>query len=80
MIRRHALTDDQCELIVDNLGKPARTGRPQADPRLVVDGIFWILRTGAPWRDLPERFGKWGTVYDLFRKWSLDKTLDQILR
>jgi transposase len=80
MIRRHALTDDQWELIVDIFGKPARTGRPPVDRRLVVDGIFWILRTGAPWRDLPERFGKWGTVYDLFRNWSLDGTLDQILR
>ncbi len=80
MVRRHALTDDQWALIEDIFGEPAETGRPRADRRLVVDGIFWILRTGAPWRDLPERYGKWGTVYDLFRKWSLDGTLDIIFR
>jgi len=46
---------------------------------MIVDGILWILRTGAPWRDLPEEFGKWGTVYDLFTTWSADGTLDEIL-
>ena len=46
----------------------------------MVDGILWILRTGAPWRDLPEEFGKWGTVWDLFSKWNADGTLDEILR
>lgn len=80
MVRRHALTDDQWELIEDIFGEPADTGRPRVDRRLVVDGIFWILRTGAPWRDLPECYGKWGTVYDLFRTWSLDGTLDTIFR
>src|SRR6056297_683735 len=80
MVRRHALTDDQWELIEDLFGEAAETGRPRVDRRQVVDGIFWILRTGAPWRDLPERFGKWGTVYDLFRTWSLDGTLDAIFQ
>lgn len=80
MRRRHGLTDDQWELIKDIFGTPAKTGRPTVDRRLVVDGIFWILRTGTPQRDLPERFRKWGTVNDLFRRWSLDGTLDQILR
>jgi len=41
---------------------------------------LWIMRTGAPWRDLPEEFGKWGTVWDLFDTWNADGTLDQILR
>jgi len=35
----------------------------------MLDGIFWVLSTGAPWRDLPERFGPWQTVYDHFSKW-----------
>lgn len=80
MARRHSLTDDQWELIVDIFGEPADVGRPRADRRNVVDGIFWILRTGAPWRDLPERYGKWKTVYELFRQWSDDGTFDEILR
>ena len=80
MTRRHSLTDDQWELIKDIFGESAPTGRPRVDRRQIVDGIFWILRTGAPWRDLPERYGKWGTVYNTFRRWSLDGTIDEILR
>lgn len=76
---RHRLTDDQWDLICDVFPPPASTGRPRIDRRMVVDGILWILRTGAPWRDLPEEFGKWGTVYDLFTTWNADGTLDEIL-
>jgi transposase len=76
---RHRLTDEQWNLIADVFPPPANTGRPPKDRRLVVDGILWILRTGAPWRDLPEEYGAWGTVWDLFDKWNGDGTLDQIL-
>ena len=77
---RHRLTDDEWELIESVFPPRAKTGRPPADRRTVLDGIFWILRTGAPWRDLPEEFGKWHTVWDLFDKWNADGTLDEILR
>ena len=43
-------------------------------------GILWIMRSGAPWRDVPEVFGKWGTVWDLFDKWNTAGTLDEILQ
>ncbi|MEP2724992.1 MULTISPECIES: IS5 family transposase [Alphaproteobacteria] len=46
-------------------------GRPASNHRLVLDGIFWIARTGAAWRDLPEEFGKWSSVYRQFRRWTL---------
>lgn len=46
-----------------------RTGRPAKDHRTVLNGILWILRTGAPWRDLPERYGSWNTVWSRFRRW-----------
>ena len=70
MSKRHALTDEQWQLIEPLVPKStARTGRPPKDPRVMLDGIFWILGTGAPWRDLPERFGPWQTVYDHFRNW-----------
>ncbi len=77
---RHRLTDDQWDCIAHLFPAPAPTGRPQRDRRTVVDGILWILRTGAPWRDLPEEFGPWATVWDLFDKWNHDGTLDEILR
>ena len=46
-------------------------GRKPDNHRLVLDGIFWSARTGAPWRDLPEEFGKWSSVYRQFRRWTL---------
>jgi transposase len=70
MSKRHALTDEQWEAVDPLLPRStARTGRPPSDRRLMLDGILWILVTGAPWRDLPDRFGPWKTVYDHFSKW-----------
>lgn len=81
MVGRHCLTDDQWELIADLVAVERKpVGRPPNDRRVILNGIFWILRTGAAWRDLPERFGKWQTVYDHFNKWSKDGTFDAILR
>lgn len=77
---RHRLTNDQWELIADVFPPPAKTGRPQCDRRTMVEGILWILRTGSPWRDLPEEYGPWETVYGCFNRWNADGTLDEILR
>ena len=69
-MKRHELTDEQWALVEAHLPlSTARTGRPPRDRRTQLNGIFWILSTGAPWRDLPERFGPWQTVYDHFRNW-----------
>jgi len=46
------------------------TGRPPVDRRIVVEATAWRFRTGAPWRDLPERFGNWNTIYKNFNRWS----------
>ena len=54
-------------------------GRRPVDHRLVLDGVFWIARTGAPWRDLPEEFGKWSSVYRQFRRWTLAGLRELIL-
>lgn len=54
-------------------------GRKPTNHRLVLDGIFWIARTGSPWRDLPEEFGKWSSVYRQFRRWTLAGLWEQIL-
>jgi|SRR5690348_14077043 len=69
-MRRHELTDEQWAAVEPLIPRSnARTGRPASCPRRMLNGIFWILGTGAPWRDLPERFGPWQTVYDHFRNW-----------
>ena len=57
----------------------AGSGRPLANHRLVLDGVFWTARTGVPWRDLHEHFGKWDSVYRQFRRWTLAGLWDVIL-
>lgn len=56
-----------------------RGGRRASDHRRVLDAIFWIARTGSPWRDLPEEFGKWSSVYRQFRRWTLSGFWELIL-
>lgn len=56
-----------------------RGGRKASNHRLVLDGVFWIARTGAQWRDLPEEFGKWSSVYRQFRRWTLAGLWELIL-
>ena len=57
----------------------APNGRKPTNHRLVLDGIFWIARTGAPWRDLPGEFGKWSSVYRQFRRWTLAGLWEDIM-
>lgn len=77
---RGDLTNEQWDRLMPLLPpqKP-RTGRPANDHRTVMNGILWILRTGAPWRDLPERYGKWTTVYSRFQRWRKAGVWDRIL-
>jgi transposase len=76
---RHGLTDEHWALIEHLFPKRAETGRPPKDHRTMLDGILWILRTGAPWRDLPEgRFGPWETVYCRFNQWRANGLWDRI--
>jgi transposase len=72
MVRRHELTDAQWERLRPLLPpqKPPGRGRPAKDHRTVVNAILWRLATGVPWRDLPERYGPWKTVYSRFRRWQ----------
>lgn len=57
----------------------APNGRKPKNHRLVLDGILWIARTGSPWRDLPDEFGKWYSVYRQFRRWTLAGLWEQIM-
>ena len=79
-MRRHELSDQQWERIAHLLPQNGKRGGQWKEHRLLVHAILWILATGAPWRDLPERFGPWGTVYDRFRKWVRNGLWHKILQ
>ncbi len=71
MRHRHAISDDDWERIQDLLpGRPGLHGKVAKDNRLFLDAVLWIAKTGAPWRDLPERFGLWNSVWRRFDRWS----------
>lgn len=78
-MRRHELSDEDWRLVAPLLPKQARGGRWN-DHRTTLSGMLWILRTGAPWRDLPERFGRWQSVYDRFSRWRRDGTFDRVAK
>jgi transposase len=79
-MRRYELTDEQFELIADLLPLNGRRGGQWNDHRTTLNGIFWILHAGAQWREMPERYGKWKSVYDRFNRWRRDGTIDKILQ
>ena len=78
------LTDAQWELVAPLLPKSRRRkdgkGRPRCDARQVLDGVLWILRTGAQWADLPERYPSYQTCHRYFQQWSRDGTLKRLLQ
>lgn len=78
---RHELTDAEWDAIADLFPSgEGRRGRPWNDHRRTIDAMVWILRTGAPWRDLPEKCGPWQSVYDRFSRYEKDGMWDRILR
>ena len=73
-MRRHELTDAQWATLVSVI--PSGLGRPsERGDRNFVNAVVWIAKTGAPWRDLPERFGVWKTIYNRFAEWAVRSTL-----
>lgn|SRR5512135_1918882 len=79
MVRRHELTDAEWKKIESLLPANGRPGGQWADHRRVINGVLYRARTGVPWRDLPERYGLWQTVYERHRRWSADGTWAAIL-
>ena len=59
-------------------GKAGDPGRTAADNRLFVDGVLWVLRSGAHWCDLPERYGKWKSLHQRFARWAKAGVWEQI--
>lgn len=78
--KRHELTDAAWAVIESVLpAAPRCRGRPWRDHRSVVNGILWVLAAGVPWRDAPERYGPWQTLYERFARWTDDGTWDRML-
>ena len=81
-MHRYDLTDAQWALIASffpDRYHHGKAGHPWKDHRPLVNGILWHLHTGAPWPDVPERYGPWQTVYDRFNRWRKDGTWAKIL-
>ncbi len=77
---RGELTDAQWAVLEPLLPEGKKPGRPPTwTKRQLINGIRWRIRTGAPWRDVPARYGPWQTVYGLFRRWQRDGTWKKIL-
>ncbi len=79
-MRRYELADDEWSKIADLFpSNEGKRGGQWLDHRMIMNGMLWILCSGAPWRDLPERYGKWQTVYDRFRDYRISGFFDRIL-
>ena len=75
---RYDLTEFEWRVIAPLLPNKPR-GVPRVDDRRVLNGIFWVLRSGSPWRDLPERYGPHTTCYNRFRRWTKAGVWDRIM-
>ena len=81
LMRRHELTDEQFDRIKHFLpGAEETVGVTAKDNRLFVNAVIWVFKTGAPWRDLPERFGNWNSIHKRFSRWSKSGIFDKIFR
>lgn len=81
MRRRHELSDEQWLQLEPHLpGRKGDPGKSGADNRLFLNAVVWIARTGSPWRDLPERFGNWNSVFQRFNRWSKSGVWERLLQ
>jgi transposase len=78
-VGRGELTDKAWAQIQPLLPASGQPGGRWSDHRMVINGILWNLRTGAPWRDLPERYGPWTTCHDRYVRWRRDGTWERLL-
>jgi transposase len=80
-VKRHELSNQQWGRLAPFFpSRPRKRGGQWRDDHTLLNGIFWRLSTGAPWRGLPQRYGPWQTVYDRFNKMRRDGLLDRITR
>lgn len=79
MVGRGELTERAWARLAPLLPRNGQPGGQWRDHRLVINGILWRLRTGAPWRDIPARYGPWQTCHDRFTRWQRDGAWDRLL-
>jgi transposase len=79
VVRRHELSDAEWAMSSRLLPSSGTAGRPRSDDRIVLNGIVWKLRTGSAWRDMPEQYGSWQTLYTRFRRWAPGFVFKRIL-
>src|SRR5215813_2342325 len=78
---RHAISDQDFERIKGLLpGKAGDPGVTARDNRLFIDAVLWIAKTGAAWRDLPQRFGNWNSVWKRFSRWARKGRWEEVFR
>ena len=78
-MNRDVLTDEMWTRVEPLCcGKPGDAGQTGRNTRQFLEAVLWIARTGAPWRDLPGRFGRWNSVFKRFRRWVKNGTFDKI--
>ena len=77
-LKRYELTDEQWDKIKSYFEN--KRGRPYKNLRATINGIIWIMRTGAMWRDLPSRYADWNAVYKCFSKWQEQGIFEKILK
>jgi len=81
MRKRYEISDEQWERIQTLLpGRKGHVGATALDNRRFVNGCLWILRSGAPWRDLPERYGDWNSTYRRFSRWAKSGVWERIFK
>lgn len=80
MAKRNEFSDETWAVVADLFTAAHARDRPRSSDRLMLDGVLWVLCSGAAWRDMPERFGSWATVYHRFRIWRNCGAFDQMLR
>ncbi len=79
-MRRYELTDEAWARLEGLMPPANQPGGRWNDHRTTLNGIFWVLNSGAPWRDMPDRYGKWPSVYHRYRRWARDGLVDRILQ
>ncbi len=81
MMENYEISDYQWKQIKDLIPpKTSKCGRARRDPRELMNAIVWVLRTGAPWCALPEKYGPWHTAYNNFRKWTNQGVIEKIFQ
>lgn len=78
-VARQEISDEVWAVLEPLMPRASGRSRPWTDHRLAVEAMAWKCRTGAPWRDVPERFGKWNSIYKRFNRWASDGTWEKLL-